>query len=722
MTRRVACAVRRLGTVALLSGAMASSCCAEGHSGHEADSGTRSAGEPRNHALIIAIGEYKAGSTVYPRLLGPRNDLALLEQLLTSEQYGFAEDEITALVDDEATYAAIEGEFAKLADPENVRTGDFVYIHFSGHGGRVDDVNGDEPPDGELPGKDSTLVPHDARHNDVREILDDELSIWLARIVRRTPNVLFVADSCHSGSITRAPNSVAVRAALTEDEGDYSASAEIVDELAAARATLDAADHSFVRISAAQDRQFAVEYTPRGRRTRYGLLTWYWTKALREARPTDSYEMTFTRLQALIRKHEGGRQRPHIEGATAAVLFQGRLAEPSAELAVRDVDKPFLTFQGGLLRGVTAQSTYRRRGTGGEGEPPAVDAQITSVDVEKSEGRLLGDGDVSVGDLFEEVTHHHPFHPFRVYLWEDGPASDAMIAAVRARLGEFNGVEIVDESGSPDLIVRFFADGSGATTSALLDPAEQPYGAGTIDPRYLVKRLDTSDAAESVADNIRLIERARSLMTFTSDLLDVNDELQVELLRLDILDTTRRAGEVVREWMAGGSPDGNEHVQVKVLGAGVGQGTRVELPQGSVLAFRIRNDSDQEFFFHFANVKPNGEVALFLPKGGVDEKEARLPPGGDKVVTPLRLLEEDVGLSDRYVWLITEVPAEIWRISSSGFRGSGDPSTAPPVSAASRSLNTLLEGMTDIETRASGLDVTEPVQLAARHFQVRVLP
>jgi metacaspase-1 len=69
--------------------------------------------------------------------------------------------------------------------------GDLFFLTYSGHGGQVDDVTGEEPDR-----KDETWCLFDG------ELLDDELYFELSRF-REGVRVLVLSDSCHSGTVTR---------------------------------------------------------------------------------------------------------------------------------------------------------------------------------------------------------------------------------------------------------------------------------------------------------------------------------------------------------------------------------------------------------------------------------------------------------------------------------------------------------------------------------------
>lgn len=141
-------------------------------------------------ALLIGIGKYQ----VLPRLPGTKNDIDLVHQVLVS-RYGFSEQDIITVRDEAATREGMLAAFNKIV--QEAGPNDVVYIHYSGHGSQVQDLNGDEPDD-QL---DETLVPADGRTEGVPDITDDELEEILSRL--KTPKAVVVLDSCHSGTATR---------------------------------------------------------------------------------------------------------------------------------------------------------------------------------------------------------------------------------------------------------------------------------------------------------------------------------------------------------------------------------------------------------------------------------------------------------------------------------------------------------------------------------------
>lgn len=78
-----------------------------------------------------------------------------------------------------------------------LKSGDILFISYSGHGGQVKDLNGDEGRYGDTRDrKDETWCLFD------RELVDDELAaLWAG--FKKGVRILVLADCCHSGTVTR---------------------------------------------------------------------------------------------------------------------------------------------------------------------------------------------------------------------------------------------------------------------------------------------------------------------------------------------------------------------------------------------------------------------------------------------------------------------------------------------------------------------------------------
>lgn len=96
----------------------------------------------------------------------------------------------TVLLTRKATRAALLARIRAAA--KALKSGDLFFLTYSGHGGQVDDVTGEEGDK-----LDETWCLYDG------QLIDDELYAELGRFAKGV-RVLVLSDSCHSGTVTRA--------------------------------------------------------------------------------------------------------------------------------------------------------------------------------------------------------------------------------------------------------------------------------------------------------------------------------------------------------------------------------------------------------------------------------------------------------------------------------------------------------------------------------------
>lgn len=157
----------------------------------------------QKHALLIGISDYPqyddTESSWAP--IHGTNDIQLIAPILMGQ--GFV---INTLTNEAATRQAIDDGFKELES--RVKAGNIVYIHLSGHGQAVEDVDGDEDD-----GWDEAFIPFDAErryqengYHGENHLLDDELNGYLNSIRRKIGEegvVYVVLDACHAGSAYR---------------------------------------------------------------------------------------------------------------------------------------------------------------------------------------------------------------------------------------------------------------------------------------------------------------------------------------------------------------------------------------------------------------------------------------------------------------------------------------------------------------------------------------
>lgn len=301
-------------------------------------------------ALLIGINQYQA----VPTLQGSVNDVETMRELLVS-RFGFLQQNVTTLLDQSATRAGILSALRQLVN--DAGPDDSVYVHYSGHGSQVEDLNGDEPD-----GLDETIVPQDGRTPGVADIVDDELDVIFAQL--KTRSVVIVLDSCHSGTATRSPD---IRARGIPRDMRIDLYREAVPPT---RAIVPRMESQYVVLSSAADDEEALDGPIDGRF--HGFFTYALSRSIAAASPTASVRELFSgvarelsRLQAAFGRT--AMPEPQLEGPPSAFdapLFSAAEGGPPAQTGrvaslavVRRSDREVLLVNGALL-GAARGSTW----------------------------------------------------------------------------------------------------------------------------------------------------------------------------------------------------------------------------------------------------------------------------------------------------------------------------------------------------------------------------
>ena len=132
-------------------------------------------------------------------LSGCHNDVKNISRYL-QQVHGFRPENMITLMDDgmhaNPTYDKIMQAFQWVVNES--QAGDTVWIHYSGHGGREYDEDGDEDD-----GYDETLIPVDFQRSS--QIRDDDLLKYLVKPMREGVLMTCLMDCCHSGTVLDLP-------------------------------------------------------------------------------------------------------------------------------------------------------------------------------------------------------------------------------------------------------------------------------------------------------------------------------------------------------------------------------------------------------------------------------------------------------------------------------------------------------------------------------------
>jgi len=153
-------------------------------------------------ALLIGINEYSPASNPPIRSLnGCLNDVIDFGKFLTENYRDLIPDEqqVLVLTDSNASRKQVIEGFRKhltQAGPD-----DIALVYYSGHGSTG--VTAPEFQAATSDRQEQTWVLHDSREPGKYDLADKEIALLIEEVSARSPRIVVIADSCHSGSVTR---------------------------------------------------------------------------------------------------------------------------------------------------------------------------------------------------------------------------------------------------------------------------------------------------------------------------------------------------------------------------------------------------------------------------------------------------------------------------------------------------------------------------------------
>ena len=304
--------------------------------------------EPTKHALIVAVSEYKQKDDISE--LASDKDALILNQLLLD--MGFAKENILSIGKKQATRSGIINKWNELHS--RVKPGDVVYIHYSGHGSQVIDLNGDEED-----GLDEVWVTYDAVYDTEKELLDpqsvlidddiEQLKYSIRKKLGDEGHFLLTTDSCHNATITRSltdkvrsrslPNGAKGIVDLDKKEPSKKPEKASASGLAPS-----------ISISASMDHQEALEVSV-GEEV-MGGLTYALKETLGDLSNDVSYAELFHEITVILQRYTPG-QTPTMEGSRNHLVFNNTYVHQEKFLSVYKTDKKGnLVIEGGLSLGL----------------------------------------------------------------------------------------------------------------------------------------------------------------------------------------------------------------------------------------------------------------------------------------------------------------------------------------------------------------------------------
>ncbi|QTA81704.1 DUF4384 [Desulfonema limicola] len=649
-----------------------------------------SAGKPagEKYALLIGIDKY-TGSDFKP-LQGAKNDVKLIKEILVS-RFNINPENITMLLDENADHDTIKMEFENLAQRLNPE--DMVYIHYSGHGSYTCDLNGDEDP---AWAKDSTWVSYGTRSSssssvqncgEIRDsqnnqalsasrsvspgklkdydILDDEIHNWLASLEKKTSQVIFVSDSCHSGTVSRGEETLMTRGIPIDMRphplGTAPASPSILSGL---------------RVTACLDSEKANEYNAQG--VIHGLFTWFWAQSLQDSHPGQTWKDLYNQTCARIRAASSYPQHPQIEGNRDQAVFGGQFKEHVNTIPVTYVsyDGKEAKIGAGTLTGVTKGSVFRKYDPDSDIKNlPSL--EIIHTEANTSKGRTAGT--LKVGDMMTLETYQHNTEPLKIMIRADSEKDKPLADKIRKAVTGLSAYEITANQNETAFVIQILRpkkkDGNyiyKSENDTLPQSFEdQPAECWVLNEhehlyneKLKISAQDPEKCIKLLCDNLSKIAKVKNLTALSAapgqeSFFDLNITIWHEApqgITAGIIEVDGK------RWQK------EETVNAEEL-------EEYNLKSGSLLTFSIYNKSERDYYVYLINITSDGDIIPFYPPPYQSPESAKVRAGYERRVEEVTLQVEK---PKEYVRLIASLePIDIYILNQKGFENRSESRLSP---------------------------------------------
>lgn len=162
----------------------------------------------KRKALLIGINYYGQKG----ELRGCVNDVKNVSTFLM-ERHGYKREDMVLLTDDQQNPVMQPTKENILRAMQwlvaNAQPNDALFLHYSGHGGQTEDLDGDEED-----GSDEVIYPVDFKT--AGHIVDDEIHHHVVKPLQAGVRLTAIFDSCHSGSVMDLPYLYSTKGVLKE--------------------------------------------------------------------------------------------------------------------------------------------------------------------------------------------------------------------------------------------------------------------------------------------------------------------------------------------------------------------------------------------------------------------------------------------------------------------------------------------------------------------------
>jgi|GEM_PF-3270639 len=547
------------------------------------------------HSLIIALGDYwKYGN--FWNDISSENDAELLQDALLAANFPSKNIHIVTNAETKADIInAIDREIIK-----KIKSGDFVHLHYSGHGQQVADYSGDE-----LDGYDEALVPLAApsrskfQTKSGKEVIytgdahlpDDEFGAVLSKIRKSLGpdgELLVTIDACHSGTSTRGLG-IARGSSIRIEPEDYKAPEFYDNEKNWIEKDTQVGMARMVTFYASSSQELNYEMTGTDGKN-YGPLSFGLASAIAEGYLNSSFENLFSRVKQKMAEKVPN-QSPSADGLEYENI-EPHLAHSSHWITNWKTDRQF-ELSSGFLSGLSVGSILE----GINDKDVRWRAKIIETKPTKAIAEVLG---AETSDFkttsFVKLTVPNFREAGNVVCHDVSRLDD--LNTMKSSLGTFN---LASTNCTCKLTLR----------DNLLKVIDK---SGQVVFESTPKRDVAGQLSGATIDTIRSV--LGKVITTQS------------LIALNLTNAKLRVGFefiLVKPKPEYKNPIKPEHFSSRTKLEASDQ--VIKIKAGSYVEFRITNYSSEPIYYSLLDVMPNGKKEFLFPKEGRSADEYYLEPG-----------------------------------------------------------------------------------------------
>jgi len=364
------------------------------------------------YALLIGIDFYKS-NPYYKNLQGAVRDIDKVADYIEKSlplptkqitRLTFPLPDTNSLLDIRVAHQEMSPTYQNIIDAfhsitETAQAQDLVYIHYSGHGGRVKTIFPDLKGEGQF---DEGLVPMDVG-DDGYYLRDVEMATLLKRMTDKGLIVTVIFDSCHSGGATRGDGEIRSSRNGEPDTKDRPTDSVVAtrEELVQNWLTLTQGDQKegwlpnqrdYVFLGACRPSEYAYEWAFDGK-NRNGALTYWMIDTLVNTKSALTYKSLYNRVKGMIQS-KFPHQLPMLLGEGDRLVFGDQQQYKPYTLVVINVteDQTEVTLDAGMAAGLstgTRLAIYPSEDVSDKTQQLAIAELTDKIQADKSTARIL---------------------------------------------------------------------------------------------------------------------------------------------------------------------------------------------------------------------------------------------------------------------------------------------------------------------------------------------